>query len=215
MQTLLTDRQKELLQLIYEYIKDTGYPPTFEDMRDGLGVVSNQAVLDLLKKIEAGDFIRRDSSTARSMVILQRGYEALGLTHSMPMAYLGVTSAGKPMEAVEISGEWEMKPTSDVARASDEVFLLKVMGDSMIGAGIEDEDLLLVQKREEFISGDIVLAQTRDESTVKRFMSTDQPPYLYLKPENPKYTIIPFTDDMELKGKVISVLKNGSWKALQ
>ena len=85
----------------------------------------------------------------------------------------------------------------------------------MINAGINDGDLVLVQEGKEFVSGNIVLAEIGDESTVKRFVSDDNPPYVYLKPENPKYKILPFTDETRLAGKVVSVLKNGQWNPLR
>ena len=85
----------------------------------------------------------------------------------------------------------------------------------MINAGIDDGDVVLVKNQKEFISGDIVLAEIGDEATIKRFMSTDTPPYVYLKPENPKYENILFTDEARLTGKVISVFKNGYWKPVK
>ena len=213
MKGLTTNRQKELLHFICEYIAENSYSPTLEEMRNYLDVVSNQAVLDLLKKLENQNLIRKDASISRSISVFQKGYKIIG--KNPPIAVLGTTSAGAPMEAVEISGEWITSPTSDVAAFKDNVFLLKVSGDSMIGAGIDDGDLVLVQEQKQFISGDIVLAQIRDESTIKRFVSEDKAPYVYLKPENPKYKIIPFTDETMLKGKVISVLKNGYWNKIK
>ena len=119
-----------------------------------------------------------------------------------------------PMEPVEIPGEWQ--PISDeVAQLQENVFLLKISGDSMINAGIDDGDMVLVKEQKEFLSGDIVLAQIEDESTVKRFISDDKPPFIYLKPENPKYEVIPCTEKTRLKGKIISVIKNGSWKSVK
>lgn len=85
----------------------------------------------------------------------------------------------------------------------------------MINAGIEDGDVVLVQAQKEFVSGDIVLAHIGEDATIKRFMSIDKPPYTYLKPENPKYNNILFTDEVRLTGKVISVLKNGYWKPIK
>jgi len=82
----------------------------------------------------------------------------------------------------------------------------------MINAGIDDGDAVLVQSKKEFVSGEIVYAQIEDGGTIKRFISEDKPPYVYLKPENPKYQNILFTDEVRLKGKVISVLKNNYWK---
>ena len=85
----------------------------------------------------------------------------------------------------------------------------------MINAGIESEDVVLVKEQKEFVSGDIVLANTDTCSTIKRFISEDKPPYVYLKPENPKYQNILFDENVIIKGKVISILKNGYWKPIK
>ncbi len=207
----ITKRQKELLFIIYNYIKNEGYPPTFEEMREKLNVSSNQSVIDLLNKLERQKIIKRNPSIARSIAILPVGYEILG---NPPLApFLGISSAGIPIDAIEISGEWKQIST-DVSQFSDKVFLLKISGDSMINAGIEDGDIVLVKSEKEFVSGNIVLVRIGDNVTVKRFISDDKPPYIYLKPENPKYDIILATHEMKLEGKVISVLKNGYWKQI-
>jgi len=203
-----TERQKQLLDMIYKYIRDTGYPPSFEDMKGNLGVVSNQSILDLLSKLEDQKLIKRNESQARGIAILPLGYEVLGKPPFGP--FLGVTHAGSPISAVEINGEWQTI-SSDVARLQDEVFVLKISGNSMINAGIDDGDIVLVISAKEFSSGDIVVADVEGETTVKRFISEDKPPYLYLKPENPEHTIIYFTEKVTLKGKIISVLKKGQW----
>ncbi|KKO02867.1 hypothetical protein LCGC14_0103170 [marine sediment metagenome] len=209
---IITRRQKELLSIIYEYIKDTGYPPTFEEMRKRLNVSSNQSIIDLLVKLEKQGVIKRNESSARGLAMLPLGYRMLG--QPSLAAFLGITSAGAPIEAIEISGEWQ-SVSSDIKKLKDEVFLLKISGDSMINAGIEDGDVVLVKDQKEFSSRDIVLAQVGDDSTIKRFISEDTPPYVYLKPENPKYNIILFTEESRLIGKVISVFKNGYWKPVK
>jgi len=210
--TTITKRQKQLLSIIYEYIKNSGYPPTFEEMKDELGVSSNQSIIDLSAKLVKQNLIERIESSARSIKILPLGYRILNKPSLTP--YLGITSAGSAMEAEEIPGEW-MPVTSNIAEFKDNVFLLKISGDSMINAGIDDGDVILVKEEKEFVSGDVVLAQTKDGKTIKRFMSDDKPPYVYLKPENPKYENILFDDETELKGKVISVLKNNYWKPVK
>jgi repressor LexA len=209
----VTNRQRELLLLIYQYIKTAGYPPTFEEMRDGLRVKSNQSVLDLLEKLTKAGYLKR-SESARSLTILPLGYEVIGVPALVP--FLGATSAGMPIEAVSISGQWHPCPVHDdrIERLQEEMFMLRVYGDSMINAGIDDGDAVLVQTKKEFISGEVVLAQIGDSVTIKRFISQDKPPYVYLKPENPNYTNILIRDDVELKGKVISVLKSGYWKSI-
>src|SRR4030042_4826085 len=205
----ITKRQKEMLSIIYGYIKSSGYPPTFEEMKDRLGVSSNQSVLDLLNKLKEKKVIKRNESVARSIAVLPYGYEILDRPPLAP--FLGVSHAGSPMEAIQIEGEWQ-DLSKEVAALSGQVYLIKVSGDSMINAGIDDGTIVLVKKTQEFVSGDIVLAQIGDETTIKRFISEDKPPYLYLKPENPNYEIIYFTEDVILKGKVISIIKNGRWR---
>lgn len=212
MESIITKRQKQLLEVIYNYIKDTGYPPTFEEMRKGLNVSSNQSIIDLLEKLKNKGFIQRNESVARGISILPASYEILGKPPLV--AFLGFTAAGAPLETIEITGEWQEAP-GEVTKLKEEVFLLKISGDSMMNAGIDDGDVVLVQSKKEFVSGDIVLAHIEDGSTIKRFISNDKPPYVYLKPENPNYKNIPFTDETHLTGKVISVLKNGYWKPVK
>jgi len=212
MKASITTRQKELLDIIHQYIKESGYPPTIGEMREKLNVASNQSILDLLEKLRQKGSIKRNEGSARNIAILPMGYEALGKPPLVP--FLGVVAAGSPIEALEITGTWQEMP-GGVAKLQSDVFMLRISGDSMINAGIDDGDVVLVQSKKEFITGEIVYAQIGDSSTIKRFISDDKPPYVYLKPENPKYNVIPFTDDMELKGKVISVLKNSNWKSVR
>jgi len=205
----ITKRQKDMLSVIYNHIKDIGYPPTFETMRESLGVASNQSVVDLLNKLDSKRVIKKDESSARGLTILPLGYEVLGKRPLVP--FLGIAHAGSPIDTIEISGEWQEIP-GGLAKLASEVFILKISGDSMINAGIDDGDKVLIQAQKEFSSGDLVLADLNGQSTVKRFISDDNPPYIYLKPENPNYDIIPFTHEMKLVGKIISVIKNANYK---
>ena len=119
----LTERQKQLLEVIYQFIRDTGYPPSFEEMKDSLNVASNQSIIDLLMKLEGQKLIKRNESQARGIVIQPLGYEVLGEPNLIP--FLGVSHAGSPMEAIEIDGEWKTL-SEGVARLQDDVFLLKI-----------------------------------------------------------------------------------------
>lgn len=204
----LTKRQQELLEIIYKYIKNSGYPPTLQDLKDSLNVSSNQSVIDLLTKLERHKLIKRGESQARSIVLLPLAYEILNAPRLAP--FLGISHAGAPIQTLETDGQWTPLSAS-IAKLDAEVFLLKVSGDSMINAGIDDGDIVLVKSAKEFVSKDIVLADVEGESTIKRFISEDKPPYLYLKPENPNHSIIYFTQSITLKGKVISVFKDEKW----
>lgn len=207
----VTKRQKELLQIIYNSLNSNGYPPSFSEFREQLNIKSNQAIIDHLGSLEKKGVISRGERSARSIKITALGYKILKRNYLLP--YLGVSSAGPVLENIEIIGQWQ-EISNEITRLQDEVFIIRVRGDSMINAGIQEGDQLLVKKAKEFSSGDIVLARTADGTTVKRFISQDAPPYLFLKPENPKYDIIYFTDEVTLQGKIIGKFVLGEIKSL-
>ena len=198
----LTQRQKQTLVFIYNSIKYSGYPPTLSELRESLEVVSNQAVLDLLKILDEKKYIRKEESTARGLQLTQKGYDALNVSTYAPM--IGITAAGPFMDTLEQYGEWrEISP--DLAGLSDKIALLKIKGDSMTGAGLNSGDVVVVKyEATEFKNGDIVLARSDEGTTIKRFVNANSK--VYLAPENPKYPRLPITPDLRIIGKVISKL---------
>lgn len=195
----LTKRQKEVLNIIYNHIKSSGFPPSFEEFKEELEISSNQSLLDLLKHLEEKGYIKREEGSARAIRILRKGFDALRVPLFMPV--VGTTSAGQFIEAIEEAGTWQ-ELSKDVYKLNfDESMILRVNGDSMIGAGIDDGDMVIVRRAREFNSGEIVLAASMEGTTVKRFISESR--RIYLKPENPKYNIIPFTEEARLIGKVV------------
>jgi len=201
----ITKRQKEILKFIYNSIQTNGFPPTIDEFKDKFNISSNQAILDHLESLEKKELVlRKQDQSARNIKITPLGYKKLGIDPLAPIA--GISYAGSFNETFEITDQWQELSGGEVKRNNKEVFLIKVSGDSMINAGINENDLLLAQSEKEFKSGDIVIAQTPEGTTIKRFISDDQPPFIYLKPENPKYDIIPFTHEMTLQAKII-----GKW----
>lgn len=194
----LTKRQKQVLSAIYKSLKDSGYPPTLADLREELNVVSNQAVLDLLKLLEEKKYIKKEEGMARGLKILGKGFEELGVQSIIP--YVGVSAAGPYAQIFE---DIQWKTAGDVELITD--MLVKIKGDSMINAGINDGDIVLIREAKEFKNGDIVLARNNDETTLKRFVHDDGK--VYLKPENPKYKNIPIYPDTRLLGKMIRVIR--------
>lgn len=203
MKKALTPRQKQLLKIIYQYVNTTGYPPSFEEMKEELGVSSNQSIFDLLNHLEKKKVIKKNKSRARSITLLPLGFQLLNKANLV--SFLGTSSAGLPLEAIEAVGEWQELPANNI-KVNENSFVVKINGDSMINAGINDGDLAMVKKQQEFNSGDIVLARIEDGTTIKRFISKGRSE-AYLKPENPKYKVIPFTEDTQMIGKVVSVFK--------
>jgi len=199
----LTERQKQTLMLIYNSIKYSGYPPTLSELKESLNVVSNQAVLDLLRILEEKKYIRKEEGAARGLQLTQKGYDALNVSTYAPM--IGVTAAGPFMDTLEQYGEWK-EISKELSKLSDKIALFKVKGDSMIGAGLNDGDIVVVKHEiTEFRNGDIVLARNDDGTTIKRFVNTNNK--VYLSPENPKYSRISITPDLRLIGKVISKIE--------
>lgn len=192
---ILTKRQKQALKAIYTSIRDFGYPPTLADLREELGVSSNQAVLDLLKILENKGSIKKEEGAARGIKILQKGFEALSKNPIIPN--IGISAAGPYKDAFDTL-EWEEQ---EGLKTADNVFITEVVGDSMLGIGLEDGDNVLVQESKEFKNGDTVLARDIDGRTIKTLVRVDGK--TYLKPENPKYPNIPIYPETRLIGKVI------------
>jgi len=193
----LTKRQLQSLKAIYTSLRDSGYPPSLADLREELDVSSNQAVLDLLKSLESKGFIKKEEGAVRGIRILNEGFKVLEVTPISP--YVGISAAGPYTGAFE---DVQWKNAGGIEELED--MLVKVKGDSMIGAGIEDGDIVVVRKAKEFKNGDIVLARDNDDTTVKRLVNKNGK--IYLKPENPKHRNIPIYPDTRLIGKVIRII---------
>lgn len=206
----ITKRQKEFLKAIADSLVSEGYPPTFDELKEKFGISSNQAIIDHLNALEKKNLIVKDG-TSRGIKLTQLGYKALGRNSLVPMA--GASYAGSFTETFTIQGQW-VELSEQVERLSSEVYVIKVSGDSMINAGIDDGDQLLVQVQDHFKSNDIVVAKAAVGTTVKRFIRQNKPPFISLRPENPKYKHISFTDEVEMQGKVIGKLVNNHWQQL-
>lgn len=202
----ITEKQKRALELIYNAINTSGYPPSFADLREELGVSSNQSVLNFLKSLERKGFIKREEGQARGIKILPLGFKILNKEILVPFA--GHSAAGAFIESpTETFAKWEtisseIYGNEIIKQSSEEVFIIQVHGDSMINAGISDGDMLLVKKSKEYKSGDIVVARNDDGTTVKKFIA-DANGRVYLKPENPAHKIIPIFPETIFDGKVI------------
>lgn len=201
----ITDKQKNVLSLIYDSISESGFPPSFSDLKELLNLASNQAVLNHLISLEKKGLIQREGGQARAIKISPLGLKILGKDNVVPI--MGITSAGPYVESFsEIFTNWMTLPgkilENEKINLSENVFVLQVFGDSMINANISDGDILLVQKTNQFKSGDIVVARSDDGTTVKKFIS-EPDGRAYLKPENPKYKNLTIYEDTYFDGKVI------------
>lgn len=205
----ITKRQKEFLEAIYSSIETEGYPPTFEDLKNKLNISSNQAIIDHMKSLEKKGFIRRDEKSARGINITQEGFNIINRPVLLPQ--MGVSYAGSVAETFT-QNLWTK--LSEEIKIKQDIFLVQISGDSMIEAGINDGDILVAQRTTEFVSGDIVVAQFDEGTTVKRFMTQSHAPNKFLKPENKKYDIILFKNDTRMTAKIIGKFEKGFTRSL-
>lgn len=203
----ITKRQKDALQVLHRHINSSGFPPSFVELKDELGISSNQSLLDLLRALEEKKCIKRSQGAARAIRILKNGFRVLGVGPLIPM--VGETAGGPVLEAIEQADTW--KELGQEIEQLDQVFFVRIKGDSMINVGIDNGDVVLVKESKEFTSGKIVLAETPYGTTLKRFIVQNKSPYRYLKPENPRHDIIIFTKNMRLRAIALKAFKqNGS-----
>ena len=158
----LTKRQNQVLDVIQESIDDHGYPPTIREIGTKLGIRSTNAVNDHLKALERKGYLNRNEAKSRSCVPV----DLRGDIAEVPV--VGRIAAGQPILAVE-----NVEDTVRIDRFflghHREVFALRVVGNSMIGDGINDGDFIFVRKQQHAAPGEIVVAWIDGEATVKRY----------------------------------------------
>lgn len=207
----LTARQREVLEFIRQFMAKAGYPPTVREIGAHFGFVP-RSIFDHLKALERKGYLRRDGAKSRSLQILEPGTPVIPRSAIRnPQSYrelpiLGRVAAGQPLLS-----DQNLEGTSVVPQDwvnGDEAFLLKVQGDSMIGAHICPGDQALVRRQSTAENGDIVVALLNDEATVKRIFF--RPDGIVLQPENPSMAPIQVKKtekNFQIVGKVVGLLR--------
>ena len=197
----LTERQKQILNFIEEKIVSSGMPPTIREIGGRFNITSTNGVRSILDALEAKGFIRRQKLLSRGIEIANRG-----LVNFSRVPLVGAVPAGLPITAIE-NREGEI--AVDVSfLPSDDVFCLRVKGESMINAGIYDGDLVLVEKDVSPLKGDIVVAVIGEEATVKKFYL--EKGRVRLEPENEAFGPIIVeqnTPGFYIAGRVVGLMR--------
>jgi repressor LexA len=195
-----TPRQQRILSFISETVRDRGYPPTVREIGEAVGLTSSSSVHAQLANLERKGLLHKDATKPRAMALSEPRPEGV----VVPL--VGRIAAGAPILAEENVEEYLTVP---VGFANDaEHFALRVAGDSMIGAGIFDGDVVVVRSQGTAEEGDIVAAlmpgPAEDEATVKRWHRDGD--RIILVPENP--ALEPFEmKDGRVLGRVVAVLR--------
>lgn len=197
----------EKKQQIYEYIRgeirDRGIPPTIREIGARFNISSTNGVRYFLGKLEEEGLIKRQNWTARGIKIVEGGPSFEGV--AIPI--LGRVPAGKPVFSEEYI-EGTILVDGNIARG-DGVFAVRVHGDSMIGAGINDGDIAVVRRNPYPQQGEIVVALIEDEVTLKRLTKKNR--HIVLKAENEEYADIDLTelghDQISMIGSVVAIIR--------
>jgi repressor LexA len=207
---LLTKRQQEIWEFLVQYVDAHGYPPTVREIGEQVGLASPSTVHAHLANLERAGLIKRDPTKPRALELTGRakhvGGDGAGTTHALPL--VGQIAAGGPLLAEQNIDAYISVP-EPLSRGGEE-FLLRVRGDSMVGAGILEGDYVVVRRQQDARNGDIVVAlvgddESADEATVKRFFRDNGE--VRLEPENDAYEPIRAAH-VDILGKVIGVFRS-------
>ena len=208
----LTPRQRRVLTVIRESVEHRGYPPSVREIGEAVGLTSTSSVSHQLKALERKGFLRRDPNRPRAVDV--RGPEEMAEasagadehTETMPtptyVPVLGRIAAGGPILAEQAVEDVFPLPRELVGEGT--LFMLRVVGESMIDAAICDGDWVVVRQQNVAENGDIVAAMIDGEATVKTFKRRDGE--VWLLPHNPAFEPIP-GEDATVLGKVVSVMR--------
>ncbi|MFN8226150.1 MAG: transcriptional repressor LexA [Mycobacterium sp.] len=208
----LTERQRTILEVIRASVTSRGYPPSIREIGDAVGLTSTSSVAHQLRTLERKGYLRRDPNRPRAVDVRGAddavnpvltdvsGSDALPEPTFVPV--LGRIAAGGPILAEEAVEDVFPLPRELVGEGS--LFLLKVVGESMVDAAICDGDWVVVRQQNVADNGDIVAAMIDGEATVKTFKRTSG--QVWLMPHNPAFDPIPGNDAVIL-GKVVTVIR--------
>lgn len=195
----LSPRQRQVLEYIEQEVATRGYPPSVREIGQAIGLASSSTVHGHLSKLEEKGYIRRDPTKPRAIEVLLPGRPHRQVVN---LPVVGRVTAGQPILAVEnIEDHF---PISKEFLPGEDVFVLKIQGDSMIEAGILDGDYAFVRQQDYADNGEIVVALIGDEATVKRFFREED--HIRLQPENPAMEPIR-VPNARILGKVVGVFR--------
>ncbi|HBA88083.1 MAG TPA: LexA family transcriptional regulator [Geobacter sp.] len=193
----LTKRQQEVLEIVTAYINEFGYPPSLREIGKKLSVTGTLGVMKHLDALEKKGYLRRREGP--------RGITLRGQAQAAALPIVGVVRAGALHPAIEdVEGHFAI----DRSQLRGGTFFLRVKGDSMIHAHIQEGDLALVRPQPDAANKDIVVAMVEGEATLKRFYREER--RIRLQPENPNYQPIYLQEgdgEVSIVGKVVGIYR--------
>lgn len=211
---MLTQKQKDLLLLIDTRIKAVGVPPSYDEMKDALGLASKSGIHRLITALEERGFVRRLPNKARALEVIKipeglqkdEPLKPVAANDSYEIPFVGKIAAGLPIAAIEDSHNLMAVPPNLLGNGDH--YALEIEGESMIGAGILDGDVVVVRKSNTARNNEIVVALVdQEEATLKRIYKRDG--QVELIAENPDHpTRIYGPDRVEVQGILVGLVRN-------
>ena len=196
----LSAKQQNVLDFIRRYTVEQGYPPSVREICDGLQLKSTSTAHGYLQRLEKRGYIRRDPSRPRAIEIIDQADMVRGV---VPVSVLGSVTAGLPALAEQTYDDVFYLPTW-LVEDHENSFILRIRGESMINAGINNGDHVIVERCPTANNGDIIVALIEEEATVKRFYKENG--HYRLQPENDSMAPI-IVDQMRVIGKVVGLIR--------
>ncbi|NGP59856.1 transcriptional repressor LexA [Paenibacillus thiaminolyticus] len=203
----ISSRQQAILDFIRDEVRAKGYPPSVREIGEAVGLASSSTVHGHLDRLEKKGFIRRDPTKPRAIELLSEQSDRHSeFSHAVArVPVIGKVTAGEPITATENIEDYFPLPVHMVGD-DDNIFMLSVVGDSMIEAGIHNGDYVIVRQQQTANNGEIVVAMTEEnEATVKTFYKERD--HIRLQPENPTFEPIRLKH-VTILGKVIGLFRD-------
>ncbi|MDQ0149051.1 transcriptional repressor LexA [Eubacterium multiforme] len=194
------DKQSQIYEFLKNYTENKGYPPSVREICEAVSLKSTSTVHGHLKRLEKKGLIKRDPTKPRALEIVEFSQPKREMI-SIPI--VGNITAGTPILATENIEDTFTLPI-DFVKHNNELFMLKVNGNSMINAGINNNDLAIIEKTQSAINGDIVVALIDDNATIKRFFKEKD--HIRLQPENNAMDPI-IVNDCKILGKLVGIFR--------
>lgn len=194
----IKDKQLEIYEFLKSYTDNKGYPPAVREICEAVGLRSTSTVHGHLKRLEKKGFIKRDPTKPRALEIIDSHKKEL-----LNIPLIGKVTAGEPILATENIEDIFPIPI-DYIKHNEELFMLKVSGNSMIKAGINDGDFAIIEKVQTANNGDIVVALIENDATIKTFYKEKD--YIRLQPENDALEPI-IVKDCKILGRLVGIFR--------
>jgi len=194
----LTKRQKEILDYVSEYIQKNGYSPYYEEISEKFGLSALSTVHEHISELVDKGYLEKDERKERGLYLPKKRKQYL----EIPL--VGQIACGQPIEAIEDKEEVIKVAREQSLRGN--LYALRAKGDSMIGDGIFDGDIIIAKKQESAENGDTVVAILDDnQATLKKFYLEEDK--MKLQPANPEYKAI-YRKEVEIRGVVVKIIRN-------